>query len=434
MPLKRSIGLLGSHPDFRRLWVGESLSQIGSQVTMVAVPLLAVGYLNASTFEVAVLTGLETLGFVLIGLPAGVWCDRLRRRPLLISTDLMRTAAIGSIPLAAAFGLLTLVHVYIAVFVIGVCTVFFDVAYQSYLPSLVGRDHLVEGNAKLEVSRTVAQVTGPAVAGGLVQALTAPIALVVDALSFAWSAAWLMRIRAEEPAPIRHENAGLRRDLAEGVSFVWRHPILRAIALSGATSVLFATAQAAIFVVFLVRTVGLSAGTIGLLFSLSGIGAVAGALMATRMARWIGQARSLLVFTFVAALAGLLVPMTNPGAGLALFVVGSTASSFCIVVFNIIQVSFRQQLCPDHLLGRMNATMRFILWGTMPLASVLGGALATAAGLRGAVWITALAGLLGPLWLLFSPLRKMRDLPSGDEAAHLAGRPLASESETSSHR
>jgi MFS family permease len=412
MRLNLSGGLISRHRDFRRLWIGDSISQLGTQVTAVVIPLLAVVHLNASTFEVAILTALETLGFVLVGLPAGVWCDRLRRKPILICADLVRVVATGSVPVAAALGELTFAHTCLAVFVTGVCTVFFDVAHQSYLPFLVGRGHLVEGNARLEANATVAHVTGPAVAGGLVQWLTAPVAVVLDAASFAWSALWIARIRAREPRPVRAARSHLGREVAQGVLFVWRNRLLRTIALTGATISLWSSAQGAVLVVFLVRDVGLSAGMIGLLYSLSGVGAVAGALLATRLAAMVGQARSLLVFVVAGTLSGLLVPMTGPGIGLALFVAGSFVSAFCIVVFNVIQVSFRQQLCPDHLLGRMNATMRFVLWSMLPLGSLLGGALAVAVGLRGAIWITALAALLAPVWLVFSPLRILRDLPA----------------------
>lgn len=408
--------LLKRHADFRRLWTGDAISQLGTQVTALAIPLLAIQYLHASAFEVSLLTALETLGFTIVGLPAGVWCDRMRRKPILFVGDAARAVAIGSIPLAAAFHLLTLAQLYLTVLVVGVCTVFFDVAYQSYLPSLVGRKNLVEGNAKLEANLTVAQVAGPAVGGNLVQWLTAPIALLADAASFAWSAAWLCAIRAKEPAVERVDRGNLRTELRGGLRFVFGHPILRSIALQGATASTFRSAQNAILIVFLVQTVKLSAGPIGVLYSLSGIGAVAGAFTATRLARWVGQARSLLVFTSVGALAGLLIPLTAKGFGLALFVVGSFVSSYCVVVYNIIQVSFRQQLCPDHLLGRMNATMRFLLWGVMPVGSVLGGALASVAGLRPTIWFTSLAVLLAPLWLYASPLRSARDLTPVDQA------------------
>lgn len=417
MRIKFLSGLLVNHADFRRLWTADALSQLGGQVSAVAVPLVAVAVLDASTFEVALLSGVQALGFLLIGLPAGVWCDRVRRKPVLITADLVNAVVLGSIPVAALVGALTLLHLYLAVFLVGLCRVFFDVAHQSYLPSLVGRDQVVDGNAKLEASRTVASVVGPSAAGGLVQWLTAPLALAVDALSFLWSAAWLSRIEVVEPARPGRARSSLRRDLAEGVSFVWRHATLRTITLNAMTTVLFLAARNALVVVFLVRDLGQSAGTVGLLLSAGGVGAVVGAFLVARVVRRFGQVRAMLGSAVLGAASGLLIPLTMSGPGLVVFAVGSFAGSFGVVVYNVIQVSFRQRLCPDHLLGRMNATVRFLVWGVIPLAGLLGGALATAAGLRAALWTTAVGGLLAPLWLFFSPLRSLRDFPAAEPEA-----------------
>ncbi|PWW56975.1 MFS transporter [Actinokineospora spheciospongiae] len=360
---------------------------------------------------------MQALGFLLIGLPAGVWCDRVRRKPVLITADLVSAVVLGSIPVAALAGALTLPHLCLAVFLAGLCGVFFDVAHQSYLPSLVGRDQVVDGNAKLEASRTVASVVGPSAAGGLVQWLTAPLALAVDALSFLWSAAWLSRIEVVEPARPERARSSLRRDLAEGVSFVWRHATLRTITLNAMTTVLFLAARNALVVVFLVRDLGQSAGAVGLLLSAGGVGAVAGAFLVARVARRFGQVRAMLESAVLGAASGLLIPLTTSGPGLVVFAVGSFAGSFGVVVYNVIQVSFRQRLCPDHLLGRMNATVRFLVWGVIPLAGLLGGALATATGLRAALWTTAVGGLPAPLWLFCSPLRSLRDFPAVEPEA-----------------
>jgi MFS family permease len=397
-------GGLWRHRDFRRLWIGDSLSQFGTRIGVLAVPLVAISTLHATTFQVGLLVALESAAFLVIGLPAGAWCDRMRRRPVLITADLVRAVLLLSIPAAALADRLTLAHLYAVVTCHGVATVFFDVSYQSYLPALVGRRHLVEGNGKLEASRTVALAAGPAAGGYLVQWLTAPVALAADAVTFLWSALWLARIRTVEPVPDRARRAPLRTEIAEGVRFVFRHPVLRAITLQGATAVLFLSASQAVLLVFLVREIGLAAGTVGLLMTIGSAGAVAGALVTTRLTRRLGQARSMIAYVAIASLAEFMIPLTAPGWRLGFFVVANTIVAALIVAFNIVQVSYRQTICPDHLLGRMNATMRFVMWGMTPVGAVLGGALGTAVGARNTLWITAMGLVLPVLWVVFSPV------------------------------
>jgi MFS family permease len=411
-------GLISRPGDFRRLWIGNAVSQVGTQVSMLTVPLLAVLTLHASTFQVGVLTVAENAAFLLIGLPAGAWVDRLRRRPVLIAGDLLRAALLASLPLAAALGVLTLGQLYAVVFAVGAGTVFFEVAHQSYLPSLVGREHLVEANGRLEANRSVAYAVGPTVAGYLVQALTAPFALLVDAASFAWSAWWIVAIRHREPRPVAAAHRSLRREIMAGLRQVFGHPVLRATAVYGSCTVLFMALARAVEVVFLVRTVHLAPAGIGLLYSLSSLGAVAGALIGAPLGRRLGPSRTMLWSALVAHLFMLLIPLTGPGLRLVYYGVGVAVSSLCIVVFNIVSVSYRQTLCPDHLLGRMNATMRFMIWGALPVGGLIGGALGTAFGLRPTLWVSALGGLLAVAWLVWSPLRNTRERrPVGSLAA-----------------
>jgi MFS family permease len=407
-------GLILGHPDFRRLWLGETVSEFGTQISVLAMPLTAVATLHASTFQVALLTALQTAAFLLIGLPAGAWVDRMRRRPVLIGADIVRALLLASVPVAAVLHVLTLGQLYLVVFVTGLATVFFDVAYQSYLPLLVGREHLIEGNGRLEASHSVARTGGPTIAGYLVQAVTAPVALLADATSFLWSAAWIGRIRHREPVPARAARPALRQEIGAGLRVVLDHPVLRAIASYGATVVLFMSLERAIEVVFLLRTLRLSASGIGVLYSLSSIGSVLGAFAAAPLTRRVGQARMILLSALGANASMLLIPLSGRGAGLAFYAVGSGAASFCIVVSNIVSVSFRQALIPDHLLGRVNATMRFLLWGTLPVGGLIGGALGTAIGLRATLWVAAVGGVLSVLWLVASPLRRGRDLPVPD--------------------
>jgi len=406
---RRLRGKLIGQSGFRRLWFGQTVSEFGSQVTTLALPLTAVLVLHASTFQVGLLTTAGYAAFLLIGLPAGVWVDRVRRKPVMVASDVTRMLVLASIPVAYWLGALTLAQLYLVTFIHGVAAVFFDVAYLSLVPGLVGRQHVAEANAKLQGSVSVAQVSGPSAAGFLIGLLTAPVAFLADAASFAVSVLTLLIIRDREPAPGRAQRRSLRAEMAEGLRFVVTHPILRMIAGCTATANLFGSATLAISVVFLVRQVHLGAATIGALTSLGAIGGVAGALSCGVLRRWIGSARLIWLSLAVTSPFGLLIPVTFPGAGLACYAVGLFALSFGGVVYNVHQASFRQLLCPHRLLGRMNATIRFLVWGTIPLGGLLGGALGSWLGNRAALWACAIGACLAPIWVLASPLRRMRD-------------------------
>lgn len=402
------------HADFRRLWAADALSQAGTQITVIALPLLLIKVLDAGAFEVGLLTTCEFLAFLLIGLPAGVWVDRLRRRNVLMVADLVRGLLYGSLPLAWALDVLTLAQVYAVALIAGVCTVFFDVAYQSYLPHLVGRDNLVEGNAKLQGTQSVAQVAGPTVGGVLVQALTAPYAVLVDAATYLWSAAWVGSIRSREPRPERAADRHLGREMKEGLAFVLGNRLLRAITACTGTANLFQNVGMTVFIVLLASASGLnlSAGTIGLLFSATAVGGVFGAMVARRFAGWVGQGPALWISIAIGVPAVLPMPFVQRGWLLWLLAAGQVVFGASIVVYNITQVSFRQLLCPERLLGRMNATIRFAVWGTIPIGSLLGGILGATIGLRPTLWVSVIGSLLAVLPVFFSPLRTMRELPT----------------------
>ncbi|WP_078891847.1 MFS transporter [Streptomyces sp. NRRL S-350] len=411
-PHPRQARLLG-HRDFRLLLTGAAAAQTGSQVTLVALPLVAVVVLDATPFEVGLLTAAETAAFLLVGLPAGAWLDRMRKLPVLIRADVVRALAVGSIPPAAALGVLTMPQLYLVALVTGVATVFFDVAHQSFLPAVLPRGQLVGGNGALETVRSSAQIAGPGLGGGLVQLLGAPLAIVADACGYLASALLLARIRVDEPQPEPQPGRSLRADVGAGVRFVLGHPLLRAIAAATAVSNLFAAVLMAVQTVFWVRVLHLQPGAIGVLLSASAVGGLAGALCAGYLARWIGQARLIWLSTVVTAPFAVLWPLSGGGAGVVLFGVASGVVLFGAVAYNVAQVSFRQSVCPPELLGRMNATMRFLVWGTLPLGALGGGIVADAAGPRAALWLCAAGFLLVPLPLLLSPLRRLRDLPVG---------------------
>ena len=406
---------LWRHPDFMKLWTGETISQLGTQVTLLALPLTAVVILKANAFQVGLLSTLEFLPFILVGLPAGVWVDRLRRRPILIAGDLLRALTLGSIPLAYELHALHMDQLYLVAFLTGIGTVFFDVAYQAYLPSLVERDQIVDGNSKLEISRSGAQLAGPGIAGILIQAIKAPVAILVDAVSYLWSAIFVGLIRRPE-APVDTAATGtrpkMRHEIREGLRYVWRHELLRPIALCTATGNLFGSIAFAILILFAVRTLHLKAGEIGVIFALGNVGFLFGAFSARRIADRIGVGPAIIWSIGLTSPFYFLVPLATPSTAFAFLVVEGFAVGWgAMAVYNINQVSLRQAITPDRMQGKMNATMRFMVWGTIPIGSFLGGVLGRSIGLRPTLWIGAAGGVLAFLWPLLSPVRRLRVIP-----------------------
>ncbi|MEU7480997.1 MFS transporter [Lentzea sp. NPDC042327] len=403
---------LWGHRDFRRLWAGDTISQFGSTIGLTVIPLLAAGVLNATPFEMGLLAAAGTMAFLLIGLPAGVWVDRVRRKPLMIAMDVARAVLMLSVPVAWWLGVLDLPQLVVVSLAVGVCTVFFDVAYQSYLPSLVGRDQLVEGNSKLQASMSVAEVSGPAIGGYVAQFLGAANGVLATGVGYLSSAFFLFRISAVEPVPHRHATPDLRREVMEGLRFVFGNVNLRAIVACTGTSNFFHGVQNAVLVLFLLNVAGLSEGTAGLVLSAGGVGGVAGAAVAFRLGTVFGQARMIWLVPVLTWPFTLALPFVSGGWGLVLPMVGLAISVFGVVVYNVGQVSYRQAICPDHLLGRMNASIRWVVWGATPLGALTGGALGSWIGVVPTLWVSLVGAVLGMVWLLVSPLRSMRDLPA----------------------
>jgi MFS family permease len=398
---------LWRHRDFLLLWSGETVSQLGTTIGKIALPLVAATALGATPWEMGLLTAATTAAFLLVGLPAGALLDRVRRRRVMIAADLARFALFGWVPLAWWLGVLTFPQLVVVALLGGVATVFFDVAYQSVLPSVVGREGLVEGNTKLESTRAAAEAAGPALGGGLVQLVGAATAVVLDALSFLVSAAALARMRGREEVPAP-SGRSLRADIGEGMRFVLGHRLLRAITACTGTANLFGGVLLAVEVLYLATELDLAPGLIGLVLSAGGVAGVAGAVTAGRWIRRFGQGR---VVVGALLVTGPLVLLVAAGSAV-LFAVGLAALAYGAVLYNVAQVSFRQAICPDRLLGRMNASIRFLVWGTIPLGGLLGGALGELLGLRATLLVAAVGTVLAPAWVLFSPLRRLRDLPS----------------------
>lgn len=409
-------GPLWQNGDFLRLWSAQTISQFGSQISGLALPLVAILLLDASAFEVAALGVVEYLPFTLFSLPAGAWVDRLRRRPILIAADWGRALALGTVPAAYFLGGLTIWQLYVVGFVVGTLTVFFDVSYQSYLPSLVEREELPDANGKLEVSRSAAQTAGPGVAGVLVSILSAPYAIVADAVSFVASALFLTAIRRAEEIPERvaDESSRLWTEIREGLRFVIRHPIMRPNLIYVGLTNFFFNVVFSIYLVYAVRDLNLSASTIGIIFSLGNIGTLAGALVASRVGRRLGAGPAMIVTAAAGNLALLLVPLATGVLVIPLLVASGLIIGFSFVVYNVVGISLMQQITPDRMLGRMTASRRFIVWGVVPVGMLVGGVLGTAVGLRETISIGAGLGSLCFLALLASPLRSVKTVADAE--------------------
>ncbi|GAA1842477.1 MFS transporter [Asanoa iriomotensis] len=397
--------------DFRLFWLGQTTSKVGSSVTAVALPLVAVATLDASTFQVAALAACSWLPWLLIGLPAGAWVDRLPRRPLMIVCDLLCLAVFTSVPLAWWLGTLTLTHLFAAALLTGTAGVFLQTAYQVYLPTLLPPAELPAGNARLQSTEAAANVAGPGVAGLVTQLAGAVMGLLVDAASFLVSALCLLRIRTPERLH-RGPRRPLGTEVAEGLRFVARDPYLRIMTVWGATSNLALTGYQAVLVVFLVREVGVVPGVVGGLLAATSLGGVLGAATAGALARSLGSARALLVCAALTPPFGLLLPLAERGPRLALGVAGLAVVSAGVSAGNVIKGSFRQAYAPHQLLGRVTVSMQLLNYGTIPLGALVAGALGAAIGARQTIWLTMTAVVAAGLILLAGPIRRTRDLPT----------------------
>lgn len=415
--IRRYAGLLRER-DFRRLWLAQTVSQVGTQVTNLALPLVAILVLNASAFEVALLGAIEFLPFVFFTLPAGAWVDRLPKRRVLITADLGRAAILALVPIGYVTGVLAMWQLYVIGFSAGILTVFFEVAYQSILPELVDRDRLAEGNSRLEISRSAAQILGPGLGGFLVGIITAPMAILADALSYLGSAGFLFGIKApaREAAPTGTPQTtpqpSLRHEIAEGLRFYAKSSLLLAESAAIVTMNLGSNISYSILLVFLVRELGLKPEAIGVAFSIGSIGVLAGAASAAAFGRRLGVGPALIASTAILTAAAFLILLATPETAFALLLAMAAVQGFSGIIINVNGVSLRQSLTPDHLQGRVNATGRWINWSILPLAAIAGGIIATAIGLRGTILVGSLIGLLSLPWLIFTPLRRLRDMPT----------------------
>lgn len=406
------------HADFRRLWVGDALGQLGAQLTGLALPILAVRHLDATEAQMGLLTAAETAAFLVIGLPVGAWVDRMRKRRVLILADLVRAATLAVVVALALTGHGSMPVLYAGALVISAASVFFDVSHQSYVPGLVGLDHIGEGNAKLQATQSVAMVVGPALGGALLRVISAPAVIAVNAVTYLLSAVAVGRIRKPEVLPPPHTRRPLRTEVAEGLRFVLREPLLRRIVACTGIGNLFSAVSNALVVIYALRVLGLDEAAYGTVLSAGAIGGLIGAAISDRLGRWVGEGRIIPLSAIAFVPGTVLTPLaiTLPVPPQLTLIVGGFLFSFSVVVYNVAQVSFRQRLCPPPLLGRMNASVRFLVWGAMPLGGLLGGWLGHVFGVLPTLWIAAGGTALSVLPVLFSPLIRLRELPRPAEA------------------
>lgn len=409
-------GSLWRHTNFLKLWSGSTVSLFGSQITFVALPFTAALLLHASVAQMGLLTFAETLPALLISLFAGVWVDRLPRRAVLIGADLGRALLLGSIPILALLGWLRLEYLFLAAFLVGTLSLFFDTAYGAFLPVIVDRDQLVEGNSKLEMSSRLADLLGPALAGWLTQLVTAPLAIFGDVLSFLLSAGSIWNIRANERHTTLDEHPDFWRDLREGLRFLLQDPVLRPLAACDATLNFFGGIFDAVRVLYFVQVLHLSAIYFGLMFSVASVSALLGAACNPWLTRKLGLGPTILLAAFTLALGWLLIPLAGgpPIVEVSTIIAGALLFGISNTLFNVNQLSLRQQITPDRLLGRVGASIQFIGVGTLPVGALLGGLLGTLIGLRLAFLVGSCGLFLAFLWTWFSPVRKLRHISDNE--------------------
>jgi predicted MFS family arabinose efflux permease len=402
---------LWSNPDFVKLWAGQTVSKFGTHITNAALAAVAVIVLQATPTQMGWLGAFAGLPILLVSLFAGVWVDRLRRKPILIAADLGRGFILLSIPLAALGSFLQMPQLYAVALLVGVLTVLYNVADQSYLPTVVTRNKLVEANARIGASDSLAEVAGPSLAGILMQWLGAPYAIFVDVGTYLFSAASLLLIRRRELAPETHARPNVWREILEGLSIVMRHPILRALMATTATHRFFGNFIGTIYWLFLVRDLGLSPAIVGISIGMGGVGALIGTFMAERLTLRFGVGRSIIGSLIIVPLFSgfLLLPITRWSSSVVagvIFAVQLIGDIFWSVFF-INVISLRQAVIPVQILGRASASLDFVGEGAAPIGALVGGMIATLIGARW-TWLLGAAGILaGSLWLIFSPVRRL---------------------------
>lgn len=405
------LGLL-HESDFRLFFGATVAGQLADRLIFLTLPLVAIVELDAGELQVGVLSALTTAGSLLIGLPAGAWADRWRKRPVMIGMDVVRSVLLLLVPLAWWADALTIWLLFAVALGHGLLTVLFDVGYNSYLPMLVGREHLVEGNAKVAAARSAVSISGPGLAGPLIAWLGAPLSLIASCIGMLLSALAAFRIRATEPRPPRGAERRLWREVGDGLRFVLGHPLLRPMLLTDGMFSLFLVTYQSMLLLFLSRQVGLGSLAIGMVLSVMASGGLTGAVLARQLIGRIGHGLAIALTPLCTAPAAALMPAARRGWPLAAATAGLALVSAGGVVRLIAQAGLQQTVTPDRLLGRMNATVRFVQLGSMPIAGLLGGVLGDLLGAPAVLWLGAAGMTAAFLPALLSPLRRTRELPT----------------------
>ncbi|MCC7448142.1 MAG: MFS transporter [Anaerolineae bacterium] len=402
---------LWRHPDFMKLWIGQTISAVGSRITREGLPLTALLILSATPAQLGILTALGSLPVLFLSLIAGVWVDRLRRRPILIVADAGRFVLLLTIPAAALTGHLTMGLLYVVAVLAAALTLFFDVAYESVLPALVQPENVLEGNSKLATTESLAEIGGPALAGALIQLITAPLAICLDALSFLISAVSVVLIRAPEPAPKpRVEEQTIWHEIIEGLRVIAHNPVLRTLAIGMGVRGFFGNFFGTLYGLYAIRELGLSPAVLGVLIGMGGVGALVGALLAARLPRRFGLGRTLTAMLLISGLINGLIPLASGPTLLSagMLMLAQLIGDAAMVVFLINELSLRQVIVPDRLLGRVNASVGFLARGIAPVGALVAGLLADQIGARPTLWIAVIGILLTSLWMLASPVRQLQ--------------------------
>ena len=409
-------GSLWLDGNFLTMWSGQALAQVGTQITDLAIPVMAVLLLHATEFQVGLLNAAAVAAFLVVGLPAGAWVDWMRKRKVMIWADIVRAAALAMLPLLWWLDLLQMWHLYGVALIIGVATVFFDVSYQSIIPSLVRRDQIAEANGKLEATRELANIGGPAIGGWLIGVITAPLAILATVGTYLVSAVALMFTRDHEQVRDAEDRAPVLIEIREGLAWVFGNRFMRRIVGTTATSNFFNTVSFTMLPVFLLRELGLTAAAMGIIFSLGAVGGLVGAMATPWIVRWIGEARAIPISAIAFSVIACMLPIAAmfPAIAFWLLVAQGFVASFTILLYNITQVTFRQRITPSRLLGRMNASIRFCVWGVMPVAALLSGALGSGVGVVATMWIGAIGQLFAALFVVLGPFWRLRELPDGE--------------------
>ena len=401
---------------FLALWIGQSVSAVGSQISGLAMPVIAVTFLSATELEMGFLNAASTSAFLVVGLLAGAWVDRWIKRRVMLVADLVRMLAVATIPIFWSLDMLSIYHLIVVAIIMSVASVFFDVSYQSYIPILLPKEHIGVANSRLETTSQISGIAGPGIVGWLLTILKAPLLLIIDSISFLISALALSLIKDREVPKPKADRRPIRKEIAEGLSFVWNQKLIRAISFTTSTSNLFSTIVGTMFALYFFReeNLGFNTAAFGLLASFGSIGGLLGATVTPKLIKFFGEGRLVVLSAVMLGCIQLLVPLSwyvARDVSLVVLAAQFFLTSFFVLTYNITQVTARQRICPEHLLGRMNASIRFMVWGSMPIGALISGVLGTFIGVLPTIWVGAVLAVFSASFVFFSPLRTMRDMP-----------------------